>query len=136
MWTLTTAKTSATGLPAPWTSQDIGTVGVVGSATYAASTFTVTGGGLDIWGTADAFRYVSQPLAGDGTIVARVTNLQNTNVNAKAGVMMRGALTAAAPHVMLNAAVDGSIEFISRSSTGSAATFLAGGVQPGRPGSN
>ena len=30
---------------------------------------------------------------------------------------------------MLNAAVDGTIEFISRSGTGSAATFLAGGVQ-------
>ena len=89
-------------------------MGVSGSATHTNGTFTVTGGGLDIWGTADAFQYVSQPLAGDGSIVARVTTLQNTHVNAKAGVMMRGALTASAQHVMINAAVDGSIEFISR----------------------
>jgi Putative binding domain, N-terminal/Viral BACON domain len=125
VWSLTTA-----GLPAPWTSQDIGTVGVVGSATYGNGIFTVGGGGLDIWGTADAFRYVSQPLVGDATVVARVTALQNTHGNAKAGVMMRGALTAAAAHVMINAAVDGGIEFISRSSAGSAATYLGGGMQP------
>ena len=97
---------------------------------YANGTFTVTGGGLDIWGTADAFRYVFQPLVGDGEIVARVTTLQNTHVNAKAGVMIRGPLTASAQHVMINAAVDGSIEFISRSGAGSAATFIAGGTQP------
>ena len=95
---------------------------------YTNGTFTVTGGGLDIWGTADAFQYVSQPLAGDGSIVARVTTLQNTHVNAKAGVMMRGALTASAQHVMLNSAVDGTIEFISRSSTGSAAAYLGGRI--------
>ena len=135
MWSFTTASAPpATGLPAPWTNRDIGNVGVSGSATYANGTFTVTGGGLDIWGTADAFHYVSQPLAGDGEIVARVTSLQLTAVNAKAGVMMRGALTASAQHVMLNAGVDGIIEFISRSGAGQAATFLAGGVSRVQPG--
>ena len=33
--------------------------------------FTVAGAGADIWDTADAFRYVYQPLAGDGQIIAR-----------------------------------------------------------------
>jgi hypothetical protein len=130
VWSFTTSNTPMTGLPAPWTNQDIGNVGVSGGATYTNGTFTVTGGGLDIWGSADAFHYVSRPLAGDGEIVARVTTLQNTHVNAKAGVMMRGALTASSQHVMINAAVDGSIEFISRSSAGSVARFIAGGVQP------
>jgi hypothetical protein len=119
-----------TGLPSPWSTEDIGIVGVTGSATYSNGTFTVAGGGLDIWGTADAFRYVFQPMTGDGEIVARVTALQNTHANAKAGVMMRGGLTASAPHVMLNAAVDGSIEFMSRSGIGRAATQLGGGTQP------
>ena len=130
VWSFTAASAPTTALPAVWTNQDIGTVGVSGSATHTNGTFTVTGGGLDIWGTADAFHYVSQPLAGDGSIVARVSTLQNTHVNAKAGVMMRGALTASAQHVMINAAVDGSIEFISRSGAGSAAAYLAGGWQP------
>ena len=118
VWWLNTAGAPTAGWPAPWTSQDIGNVGVSGSATYANGTFTVTGGGLDIWGTADAFQYVSQSLAGEGTIVALVTTLQNTHVNAKAGVMMRGAQTESAQHVMINSAVDGSIEFISRSGAG------------------
>ena len=133
MWSFTAATAAtapSTALPAPWTNQDIGVVGVSGSATHTNGTFTVTGGGLDIWSTADAFQYVSQPLAGDGSIVARVSTLQNTHVNAKAGVMMRGALTASAQHVMLNSAVDGTIEFISRSSAGIAAAYLGGGSQP------
>jgi hypothetical protein len=123
---------TATGLPTPWTGQDIGAVGVAGSATATSGSYTVAGAGLDIWGTADAFRYVSQPLAGDGVIVARVTALQNTHANAKAGLMMRGALSAGAQHVMINAAVDGSVEFISRSTTGAVTAYLAGGAQ-GRP---
>ena len=130
VWSFTTASTSTTALPAPWTSEDIGLVGVSGSATHANGTFTVGGGGVDIWGTADAFQYVSQPLIGDGEIVARVTALQNTHVNAKAGLMMRGPLTASAQHVMINAAVDGSIELISRSGAGSAARLIAVDTQP------
>jgi hypothetical protein len=130
VWSFTPASAPSTALPAVWTNQDIGTVGVSGSATHTNGTFTVTGGGLDIWGTADAFQYVFQPQVGDGSIVARVTALQNTHANAKAGVMMRGAPTASAQHVMINAAVDGTIEFISRSSAGTAAVYLAGGAQP------
>jgi hypothetical protein len=42
-------------------------------------TFTVTGSGLEIWNNADAFRYVCQPLSGDGTITARVARLGSTN---------------------------------------------------------
>ena len=52
------------GLPAPWLTQDIGTVGLAGTASFQAGTgtYSVTGAGADIWGTADAFRFVYQPL--------------------------------------------------------------------------
>jgi hypothetical protein len=43
--------------------------------------------------------------------------------------MMRGGLDASAPHVMLNSAVDGSIELIIRDSAGSAATLIAVAMQ-------
>ena len=56
--------------------------------------FRIAGAGADIWGTADAFRYVYQPLAGDGTIVARVASVQSTNAWVKAGVMMSRATLA------------------------------------------
>ena len=51
--------------------------------------FTVAGSGADIWGTADAFRYVYQTSSGDCSIVARVASQQNTDPWAKAGVMIR-----------------------------------------------
>ena len=130
VWSFTTPSATTTGaLPAPWTSQDIGDVGVAGSTTFSNGAFTVAGGGLDIWGTADAFQYLSQPLTGNAQIVARVNSLQDTNGNAKAGVMLRGSLSASSPHVMLDSAVDGSIELITRSGTGSAATFVMGAMQ-------
>jgi hypothetical protein len=90
-------------LPAPWLTQDVGAVGLTGSATFDAQTGTykVTGAGADIWGTADAFRYVYQPLAGDGTIVARVVSVQSTNAWVKAGVMIRGDLTAGSAQAMM-----------------------------------
>ncbi|HEY3307777.1 MAG TPA: Ig-like domain-containing protein, partial [Desulfuromonadaceae bacterium] len=66
-------------LPNPWRTQDIGGVGVAGSASYQNGTFVVNGAGYDIWGTTDAFRYVFQSLTGDGQIVARVASIQNTD---------------------------------------------------------
>ena len=37
--------------------QDIGSPSPAGSASYTSPTYTVVGGGPDIWGTADAFQY-------------------------------------------------------------------------------
>ena len=99
--TITNDDTSS--LPTPWQTQDVGTVGLTGSASFAAttSTYTVTGAGADIWGNADAFRYAYQPLTGDGQIVAHVASVQNTNVWVKAGVMIRADLTPGSQHAMM-----------------------------------
>ncbi|RPH56892.1 MAG: hypothetical protein EHM89_14735 [Acidobacteria bacterium] len=54
------------------------------------SSFSLSGAGVDIWGTADQFRYAFKTLTGDGTIVARVdSNGVGTNRWAKGGVMIR-----------------------------------------------
>jgi hypothetical protein len=78
-------------IPAPWQQQDIGAVGMPGYGEFDgdATVFTIAGAGADVWGTADALHYAYTPLNGDGTIVARVTAVQNTNVWVKAGVMIR-----------------------------------------------
>jgi hypothetical protein len=91
---------SATGqvgvVSAPWASQDIGGPDKTGIAYdtngNANGTFHVEGGGGDIWGTSDQFRFVYHTLSGDGYITARVASEQNTDANAKAGVMIRGSL--------------------------------------------
>ena len=123
-------STTTTGaLPSPWTSQDIGSVGLTGSATYSSGRFTITAAGADIYGTADSFRFAYQALPGDGQIVARVTGLQNTNSHAKAGVMLRSSLTAGAAHVILDLEPSGNIEFMRRSASGGSTTWLSGSTQ-------
>jgi hypothetical protein len=90
--TVNAAPPSGGSLPPPWQDQDIGSVGMTGSASASGGTFTVYGSGADIWDTADAFHFVYQTLSGDGEIVARVTGLGNTDEWAKAGVMIRETL--------------------------------------------
>lgn len=101
-----------------WFSQDIGSVGIAGSTDFASGTVIVKGSGADIWGEADAFRYVYKPLNGDGEIVAQVLEVQNTNPSAKAGVMIRGALTPDSVHAMLVLMPAGKVAFQRRLITG------------------
>ncbi|MCU0913730.1 MAG: hypothetical protein MUC88_04095 [Planctomycetes bacterium] len=56
--------------------------------------FTVGASGHDIWDNADDFRFVWKRLNGDGSILVKVESVTNTNAWAKAGVMIRGDLTA------------------------------------------
>ena len=81
-----------------WTNRDVGSSSLAGSTSVANGVITVTGSGADIWGTVDAFQFASQPLTGDGTIVARVLSLQNTDPWAKAGLMIREGTDAGAKH--------------------------------------
>jgi regulation of enolase protein 1 (concanavalin A-like superfamily) len=118
-----------TSLPAPWQDLDIGSVGAAGSATYTTPTFTVKGAGGDIWGTSDAFNFVYQPLSGDGQIVARVTGIGNTNTYAKAGVMLRQSLTSTSQHAILDVRPNGSVEFMTRTSSGGSTSYVAGATQ-------
>lgn len=90
----TTVAGTTGALPGGWATQDIGSVAAAGGASYSGATFTVRGSGADIWGTADEFRFVYRTLTGDGSILARVATVTNTNSWTKSGVMMRETLTA------------------------------------------
>jgi hypothetical protein len=57
-------------------------------------TYTITASGEDIWNEADQFHYAFKQLTGVGSITARVESIENTNVWAKAGVMIRETLDA------------------------------------------
>ena len=129
VWSFVTASSQTTGVPAPWVTQDVGPVSAAGSASASAGAFTLTGSGADIWGTMDAFRYVYQPLAGDGQISARVTSLQNTNTYAKAGLMLRASTNGDAVDVIVDARPNGNIEFMTRTASGGATTFVANATQ-------
>jgi regulation of enolase protein 1 (concanavalin A-like superfamily) len=76
----------AGALPTGWLDQDIGAVGVAGSASYASGVFTIHGAGYGVGNTADAFHFVYQPLSSNGTIIAKV---KTQGANTQAGVMIR-----------------------------------------------
>jgi len=126
-----TASVTVTGgvsgsVPPPWQSQDVGSPGAPGAAGATGGTFTLEGSGADIWGTADAFQYVWQPLSGDGEILARVVSLQNTNGWAKAGVMIRDGLGSDAREASMVVTPSNGTSFQRRGGVGSTSTSTAG----------
>src|SRR6185369_2307060 len=115
-----------------WQSSDIGAVGVAGAATEKNGVWTVTGAGGDIWGPADAFHFLRRSINQNAHMRVRVNDLQNTNVFAKAGVMLRATTDPDSPAVILDAKPDGSVEFMARTAFGGDMTFLDG--LPASPG--
>jgi hypothetical protein len=113
-------------LPPPWDSIDVGAAGAPGFAGYVDGTFYVQGDGGDIWGTADAFRFVYQPVAGDADIIARVTVEEAADPFAKAGVMFRQSLDPSSLQVILDRKPSGELELMARLSTGDVTTYITG----------
>ena len=121
----------ATGpLPVPWTSQDVGTVGVSGTATNAAGVFQVVGSGANIAGTSDGFHFVYQSMSGDGEIVARITGVQNTTTNSKGGIMIRESLAANSSNVAMILTGGNRFQFQVRASTGATTSVWSGNQTP------
>jgi regulation of enolase protein 1 (concanavalin A-like superfamily) len=113
-------------LPVSWLDQDVGAVGVLGSAGYTNGTFTVSGAGNGTMITAaDSFHFVYQPLSGDGTIIARVVSVQGSSA-AQVGVMIRETLNPGANHVYLFD-YSSSLLMTERTSTGTSSTYSSVG---------
>ena len=121
-------------LPPGWTDSDIGSPGLAGSAGYTNGNWTVTGGGSDIWGNSDQFNYASATVNGDGTIIAEVASLQNSDPGSgwsKAGLMFRNDSTAGSANVSIVATATNGVSFQWRSTAGGSSYFTAvGGIKP------
>ncbi len=90
---------ASTPPPAMWTSEDIGAT-LTGDTQYWASTakWDVYADGGDVWGSADAFRYVYTENSGDFLIQGKINALLQANDWAKAGFMVRQSTDAGSPH--------------------------------------
>lgn len=117
---------SGSTLPAPWHSQDIGPVGIGGSASVSQGTFTLKGSGADIWGTTDAFQYVYQTISGNGELVARLNALQNTEPWAKAGLMFRESLNYNAANAFVMATPEHGTGLQWRAATAGGSSYVPG----------
>src|SRR5207253_9283614 len=100
--------------------------GAAGSASLdsATGTWTVAGGGADIWTAADQFHFARQALSGNGTVVARVTAVANTNAWAKAGVMLRNDDTPGSAFANVDVTPGNGVTFQWRSTAGAAAASV------------
>jgi subtilisin family serine protease/regulation of enolase protein 1 (concanavalin A-like superfamily) len=118
--------TLGTGTPTAWLDADIGAVGLAGSSTTSGNLTTLRGSGNDVWENADGFHFVYRQLTGDGTIEAQISSLTNTNVWAKAGVMLRDSLAANARNVFACVTPANGIYAQGRTTTGGSTTSVTG----------
>jgi hypothetical protein len=102
-----------------WVANDIGSTATAGGfIDNGDGSYSITGSGADIWGTADAFHYVYKPLVGDGQMTVNVVGMTGTSANVwqKAGVMIRETLAAGSRNAMILMSVG----------PGAASTFAGG----------
>jgi hypothetical protein len=105
---------------AGWLSIPVGSSGMWNPATYSGGTFTVSGAGSQINGTTDSFGFAYESLSGDGTITARVVNIQGGTL---AGVMIRETLNAGSTNATAaNYGSIGTSYFDIRATTGGSTT--------------
>ena len=128
----TLAITVTSTLPSPWLSGNLGTVGLAGSATASGGSFTVSGAGAGIGGSADACHFVHQSASGDCNVQFRVQSLSSGGANAKVGVMIRDSLAPNAMAAGVWVTPGGAIQFTRRTSTGgsTAVTSSTGKAAP------
>jgi len=111
-------------LPTGWTSQDVGAVGLPGFSQFNStdSSFTLGASGADVAGTADEMQFAMQTLTGDGTIIAKVNSITNTNTNSMAGIAIRETTAGNARHVSLAATYSSGFRFTRRTTVCGTAT--------------
>jgi hypothetical protein len=79
--------------------------------------YTVKGAGT-ISGTADSFRFVYQPLSGDGEIKVRLNSVGNTGTSGCIGVIIRESLISSSEYAFMGILPDGTFRWQRRSKTG------------------
>lgn len=100
-----------------WESADIGDT-KKGSTDIKGGVMTIKANGADIWGSADACRYVYQEVSGDFEISAHFVSQERANEWSKAGLMARQNLEANSQHTFLNVTPDHGVKMIHRDTPG------------------
>ena len=104
-----------------FTGRDVGSVATAGSFAVSAGTYTVTGSGSTIGGSADSFHFASFPASGDFTFIARVVTSTGTSTSRFAGVMVREDLRRNSRHVLVAARGTTLTQHYSRTATANTA---------------
>jgi hypothetical protein len=96
-----------------WKDIEIGNPGKPGSTAFNVKNgvWTVNGGGADIWLASDQFHFSGEMFSGDGELIAQVTQIPNTHVWAKSGVMFRVSDAPDSPFAHMVASQGGNVAF-------------------------
>ena len=112
-------STAVAALPPDWSNGDIGSHPLAGSGAETGGTWTVTGSGADIWGTADQCHYVYAPASGDFDLSCRISGMTGgTHGWRKAGPMARASLNANSRNGMTLMSGSNGVRFQWRTSDG------------------
>jgi glucan 1,3-beta-glucosidase len=84
-----------------WTATDIGGA-LKGGLVSHGNTFDLYGGGDDIWGSSDQFRFLSKKANGDFELEATLESVEDTQGYTKGGLMVRGSLDPDAATVLFS----------------------------------
>lgn len=95
--------------PCEWTARDIAAVPVGGQRVFSKERMDVFGGGQDIWGERDEFRFVWQEMAGNFEMEACVVEFDEAHMYSKAGLMLRNQPTPESAHILLHVFPDGRV---------------------------
>jgi hypothetical protein len=123
--------------PQDWTGNNIDTLSLWYRCTSVAflesppGTIAMSAAGADIWNTSDEFRFAYKRLSGNGSILAQVESVGNTDGWAKAGVMIRESLEADSKFVMAVVTPANGVAFQDRSEeAGNCDNVQASGAAP------
>jgi autotransporter-associated beta strand protein len=131
--TIFTAAPAALALPKPWTAVDVGGVLGDGATGLQSGKFISVSSGTAIGGAADSFRYTYQPLVGDGSIVAKVSSLENTGGWAKGGVVIRESLDPNARQAVMVVSATNGIAWQYRQNVGGSGVVVPGPTSQAAP---
>ena len=140
-WLRMAVTTMSPGTPSSFTSLDIGSPAVPGSATPVGTGWDVVAGGADIWERADQFHFVFTDKSGDFDVAVRLESFTPAHLYSKAGVMVRESLDAGSAHVMFVLFADdaarnnnlGAYEMQFRAATGGECQAIYPAVRPPAP---
>ncbi|HSI07106.1 MAG: DUF1349 domain-containing protein [Rariglobus sp.] len=92
---------ATTAITSGFSNVEIGSAAPDGKASYSNGTWTVQGGGNQMWGKNDSCHFTYKAVTGDCAIIAKVESVEDTHKDAKAGVMIRTSLTEGAPRAWM-----------------------------------
>lgn len=104
-----------------WTQTDVGGA-MRGGLSRQGEGFALFGGGRDVWGDHDEFRFLHRTVEGDFTLEATLVGVEDVDSYTKAGLMIRASNDPASPFALLSSFPSGEIQLAHRDAPGGEAS--------------